>query len=49
MPKPVILPPTDKTPEEIAQAILNYRPAQDNAEQAKDEGKSASEAVRLSD
>ena len=26
MPKPVVLPPTDKTPEEIAQAILNYRP-----------------------
>ena len=27
MPKPVVLPPTDKTPEEIARAILNYRPA----------------------
>ena len=26
MPKPVILPPTDKTPEQIAQAILNYQP-----------------------
>ncbi len=27
MPKPVILPPTDKTPEEIARAILNFRPS----------------------
>ena len=26
MPKPVMLPPTDKTPEEIARAILNFRP-----------------------
>lgn len=26
MPRPVILPPIDATPEEIAEALFNYRP-----------------------